>query len=387
MSGLRTLSATTLLITSSFFISGALLEIGVRVLLGTQVKFPRRVVAAPWGLRINEPGATYWHHSPDVLVHFRINAQGMRADNDYPYEKTPGVQRIVSLGDSFTVGYEVAVEDTFSSVLERTLNDRGYPVEVLNAGVSGFSTAEEYLYLERELWRYQPDLVLVSFFVNDLEDNLRTSLFTLRDGVLTPMRDTYIPAGRLGDFLNTNFLFSALSERSDAFSLIKEKATYVLKRRMVERNVARMQDAQDSEESLDSQFPNEISYQEQLGVELLNALAASCRSRGVPLLVQSIPFELPDTRTLMDALPSSFETSQEGVNVLHARDVLAPYAGHEQLYWKRSHYHWTPTSHRVAGEALADMIDRRNLLSGVVPEVPSLIKSQTREPSTTSTDD
>ena len=359
MSRLRTFSATTLLIIASLLISGALLEIGVRVFLGTQVKFPRRVVAAPWGLRINEPHATYWHHSPDVLVHFRINAQGMRADNDYTYEKPLGVQRIVSLGDSFTVGYEVAVEETFSSVLERALNDRGYSIEVLNAGVSGFSTAEEYLYLERELWRYQPDLVLVSFFINDLEDNLRTGLFTLHDGVLTPMNDRYIPAGKLGDFLNTNFLFSTLSEQSDAFSLIKEKATYVLKRRMVERNVARMQYVQESE---GSRGPNGTSYQEQLGVELLNALAESCRSRGVPLLVHSIPFERPDTRTLADALPRSFETAQEGVDVLYASGVLAPYVGREQLYWKRSHYHWTPTSHRLAGEALADLIDRRNLL-------------------------
>ena len=45
--------------------------------------------------------------------------------------------------------------------LEQVLRRRGYDVEVLNAGVSGFSTAEEYLYLERELFRYDPDVVVL----------------------------------------------------------------------------------------------------------------------------------------------------------------------------------------------------------------------------------
>ena len=39
------------------FVSLALLELGARLTLGEQVKFPRRVVGAPSGLRINEPNA------------------------------------------------------------------------------------------------------------------------------------------------------------------------------------------------------------------------------------------------------------------------------------------------------------------------------------------
>ena len=129
-------------------------EMLVTVLHGPTVRFPRRVVEAPWGLRYNEPGARYWHHSPDVHVAFHINAQGMRSERDFDYKKPEGVRRIVCLGDSFTAGYEVQQEETFASVMERELSGRGQRVEVLNAGVSGFSTAEELLYLERELGRY-----------------------------------------------------------------------------------------------------------------------------------------------------------------------------------------------------------------------------------------
>ena len=66
---------------------------------------------------------------------------------------------------------------------------------MLNAGVSGFSSAEECLYLERELMKYRPDLVIVSFCPNDLDDNVRTGLFKLEGDQLVEGRETYVPAG------------------------------------------------------------------------------------------------------------------------------------------------------------------------------------------------
>ena len=179
----------------SVLVSCFLLELGVVLVRGEQAKFPRHVVGAPFGLRINEPNATYRHKSADVTVQFRINGQGMRANRDYPREKPPGIKRIVSMGDSFTVGYEVDVSETFSSVLESELRSRGVMVEVLNAGVSGYGTAEECLYLERDLFRYDPDLVLVSFYGNDLVDNVRSGLFRLEGDRLVESASSYVPAG------------------------------------------------------------------------------------------------------------------------------------------------------------------------------------------------
>src|SRR5687767_11459329 len=92
--------------------ASVLAEVGVLAVAGEQPKFPRHVVGGPFGLRINEPNAHYRHKSADVTVWFDINAQGMRAERDFAREKPSGSRRIVSLGDSFTVGYEVAAEDT-----------------------------------------------------------------------------------------------------------------------------------------------------------------------------------------------------------------------------------------------------------------------------------
>ena len=50
----------------SLLVSALVLELGVVVIFGEQVKFPRRVVGTPFGVRINEPNARYRHSSADV---------------------------------------------------------------------------------------------------------------------------------------------------------------------------------------------------------------------------------------------------------------------------------------------------------------------------------
>jgi acyl-CoA thioesterase-1 len=50
------------------------------------------------------------------------------------------VWRLVALGDSLTAGYNLPPEAAFPVVLQRMLKERGWPVEVANAGVSGDTT-------------------------------------------------------------------------------------------------------------------------------------------------------------------------------------------------------------------------------------------------------
>jgi lysophospholipase L1-like esterase len=363
-SRLRRLAATLVLAGAALAASFALLEIGVRLAVGEQPKFPRRVVGAPFGLRINEPGARYRHDSADVTVEFRINGQGLRADRDYPYAKPPGVRRIVSLGDSYTVGYEVELEETFSQVLERELVARGYAVEVLNAGVSGYSTAEELLYLERELLRYEPDLVLVSFYGNDLVDNSRTGLFRLEDGALVEAAHDYVPGGGTADFLNTNPVFNFLSERSDAFVLGKEVATQLAKRRMVEENVSNLDQAVDAPPAGAGPGPV-VAAQRRFAAALFERLYQETRERGIPLVIQSIPTAVyrGDEMRLVELFPlAEFDVRRPGLHFLATKPLLDPEVGRTLLYYTRSHGHWTPASHRLAGEALARIVAERGLL-------------------------
>jgi lysophospholipase L1-like esterase len=108
----------------------------------------------------------------------RINSHGLRQP-ETGWEKPPGTYRILALGDSWTFGFRTENRDSYPRQLERILREglreRGSrtSLEVINAGVVGYSTAQEAAYLRVTGYRYAPDLVIVAFYpVNDAEDKI-----------------------------------------------------------------------------------------------------------------------------------------------------------------------------------------------------------------------
>jgi hypothetical protein len=105
----------------------------------------------------------------------RVNAAGWR-DRDHALGKPDGVYRIAVLGDSYSEARQVPVEKAFWALLPEQLErcgfQRGGRIESMNFGVSGYSTAQEYLLLKSKAIRYRPDLVLLQFTNgNDVRGN------------------------------------------------------------------------------------------------------------------------------------------------------------------------------------------------------------------------
>jgi len=95
--------------------------------------------------------------------------------------KTSGEYRILMLGDSFAFGFGVNSDQTFSSLLEEKLrNETGINIRVINAGVPSYGTLQEVQYLKSYSKKYEPDLVVIAFFDNDLWDNMIELVF--KDG-------------------------------------------------------------------------------------------------------------------------------------------------------------------------------------------------------------
>lgn len=96
------------------------------------------------------------------------NSQGYR-DYAYSYDKKMGVFRIIIIGDSVAKGHGVKLEESFGKVLERNLNalpgKRKFEVIVL--AQSGYSTSQELILLEEESFKYNPDIILWSYVMND----------------------------------------------------------------------------------------------------------------------------------------------------------------------------------------------------------------------------
>ena len=112
-----------------------------------------------------------WRNVPNYRANtfghpMSINSRGLR-DREYPYEKPSNTKRILVLGDSFTWGYGVGDQDIFTEDLERRLAEADGDWEVINAGVSGWGTDQEYLFLKTEGLKYSPDIVILAFYLRN----------------------------------------------------------------------------------------------------------------------------------------------------------------------------------------------------------------------------
>ena len=121
----------------------------------------------------NARGVDVWLRTSEFVTRVRTNRHGLRGP-EIAAEKPPNVARILALGDSFIYARQVPEAETAVAQLERELGGPSGACQVLNAGVSGWGTGEEYVYLRQEGLALQPDVVLVFFYVgNDLGNNVR----------------------------------------------------------------------------------------------------------------------------------------------------------------------------------------------------------------------
>lgn len=99
----------------------------------------------------------------------RHNSLGFRGE-DITIEKPEGVFRIVCLGASTTYGDGVASYlDAYPYQLQQYLHEQGFTrVEVINAGVPGYTTWELLINFEFRVLDLDPDLVIVYEGVNDV---------------------------------------------------------------------------------------------------------------------------------------------------------------------------------------------------------------------------
>lgn len=100
--------------------------------------------------------------------HPEINSRGLRGPEIDT--KSSERQRIIMLGDSLTYGLFAAASETFSARLQSYYENTAQNVEVINAGVSGYTPYNELKWLETEAADLKPDVIVAVFCMNDLVD-------------------------------------------------------------------------------------------------------------------------------------------------------------------------------------------------------------------------
>lgn len=179
-------------------LSAGLLEIGLRL-----ANFSHR----PWfrpdpltGAR-HVAGAEGWVRK-EGAGYIQINPQGFR-DDDFDLAAGAGTFRIAVLGDSFTDAFQVNHDEIYLEVMQQRLAAcpplSGRRVEVMNFGVSGFGTTQEWLTWRHYASGYEPDVVLLAFTAgNDVRNNSRTletddsRPFAVLDGDTVHIDDSFV---------------------------------------------------------------------------------------------------------------------------------------------------------------------------------------------------
>jgi lysophospholipase L1-like esterase len=106
--------------------------------------------------------------TPEYQTRIIINSNGVRGP-EVSYAKAENERRVLILGDSFAEGYTVDLDQRFSNLLERQLNVTAkLRIGVINLGVGGYSSDQELLQFQYEGRKYQPDLVILLVYDNDI---------------------------------------------------------------------------------------------------------------------------------------------------------------------------------------------------------------------------
>jgi len=164
----------------------------------------------------------FWKFKPNQVLDakgvylkpVRINNQGFRGP-DFQIEKRPGSFRIVCLGDSTTFGWSVADDETYPAQLATALkkNHPGCDIEVINLGVTGYTSFQGRQLFLSFAQKLKPDLVVASFGMNDRYPALLSDAEHFSAGTWQP--------GRI----------DLLLRRFQVYKILKAGVVYVQRRR------------------------------------------------------------------------------------------------------------------------------------------------------------
>lgn len=186
----------------------ALLCFGIVLSLGMVEGLSRLIYTKPWYDKLLEEQV-----DTDWTAHIQRNAYGLRG-HDYAPVKAPQTRRVLLLGDSFTFGSGVADDGAvFPALLEQQLNaefaSRGIEVDVLNGGIPGSLTDDWVDLLQKVRGSYQPDLVVIVFF---MRDGTRTNA---ADSFFIPVRDQVAKQNQQSWLYQDSFLYRLYKDAKD----------------------------------------------------------------------------------------------------------------------------------------------------------------------------
>ena len=317
----------------------------------------------------------FFTSSNEFYTDVAINSKGIR-DYEYDYEKPEGTFRILVIGDSFTQGWGVELEQAYSKRLEEMLNEgaggsnSGTRFEVINAGVPAYGTCEEWVYLAKEGVKYNPDLVILGYYLNDVRDAVKepaASICTVGDGVLR--------AGQLEPSLALS-IRSYLGSHSHLYTLVAHTKFALIDSK--KRNT-RGETIETSRFKYRPEDGEELAEAWQKTEKLLLAIKDASEGSGAELAIVLIPLkEHVDDGRFMEAL-ELYGLGEDEVDMTYPNRRLEEFAWQNELemldllpafkeknsgntFYYDVDVHWRPGGHELAAEEIYSFLVSEKLV-------------------------
>jgi lysophospholipase L1-like esterase len=112
---------------------------------------------------------------PDKKIIYEKNKEDFR-DINHKLNALPGDLRIAFIGDSYTQGAGIGIQQTFAALTPKLLAEKTevHHIEGFNFGHGGANVQLNLYILKTKAWKYNPDLVVLGFVPNDFSDNIAT---------------------------------------------------------------------------------------------------------------------------------------------------------------------------------------------------------------------
>jgi lysophospholipase L1-like esterase len=143
--------------------SGSLLAIGLLWIVDRLVV--GRTLATDDGL-VLPPGSRVIYQTDEFRFTAEINRLGFRG-REFTVQRVPGRSRVLAIGDSFTYGWGVELDQTWPKRLQQNLRHSGLSVEVANLGKVAASPMQYAQIASRAIPELHPDLVIVGVVQGD----------------------------------------------------------------------------------------------------------------------------------------------------------------------------------------------------------------------------
>lgn len=132
--------------------------------------------------------------------------------------------RILALGDSLTAGYRLNKDEAFPAIVEETLKKKGFDAEIVNAGISGDTSAQALKRLEWSERKGPYNLALVCIGANDGLRQLDLNSFrTNLESILDFYHKKSVPVLLIGMKLPTNIPSSYRNKFEAIYSEVAKK--------------------------------------------------------------------------------------------------------------------------------------------------------------------